>query len=170
MRASSSKAEHALESLAFFHQGRASVVMSWETTRFVVRIRGEVFRSGSRFLLTSICDFCLRDQKVPSSHFSHNRRMSLEERLLLGLPHRSQRRTGFGRHIEVSGGSCVAVRSYIRQGNQEAAGPWYVRSELWVVKTSCRLGVSGWRGNSMNKERGSGMDSIWGNTVWSWWR
>ena len=37
-------------------------------------------------------------------------------------------------------------------------------------KTSCRLGVSGWRGHSMNKERGSGMDGIWSNTVWSWWR
>ena len=92
---------------------------------------------GSRLLLTSILWFELRDPKVPSSHCSHIRRMSLEERLLLGLPHRSRRRTGFG--------------------NQEAAGPGligclrYVRSELWVVKTSCRLGVSGWRGHSIIK-------------------
>ena len=62
--------------LAFFHQGRATVVTSLKTTRFVVRVRWEVFRSGSPFLF----GFCQRDPKVPSSHCSRIRRMSFGER------------------------------------------------------------------------------------------
>ena len=154
-----------MESLAFFHQGSAAGV-------HVVRVRGEVFRSGSRLLLTNNCDFCLRDPKVPSSHCSHIRRMLLEERSLLGLPHHSRRRTSFWRHVrsvEALVSLCVdtsdkATKRQRAQASSVAFG-MCVRSGFWVEKTSCRLGVSGWRGRSMNSRWGPGMDSIWGNTM-----
>ena len=123
--------------------------------RRVVRVRGEVFRSGSRFLMTSICDFCQRDPKVPSSHCSHIRRMSLEERSLLGLPHRSRRKTGFGRHmrsVEALFSLCVDTsdKATKRQRAQASSVAFGTCVRIWVEKTSCRLGVSGWRGQSMN--------------------
>ena len=138
--------------VAFFHQGRASVVTSF---------RGELFRSGSRFLLTSICGFCQRDPKVPSSHCSHIRRMSLEERLLLGLPHRSRRRR-HRRSVEALVSLCEVTpdKAAERQRAQASSAAFGM-----CVRSGTRV-----EGRSMISRWGSGMDSTWGNTVSSWRR
>ena len=106
--------------------------------RHVVPWRGLPF--GFRFLLTSMCGFCQGDPKVPSSHCSHIRRMSSEERLLLGLPHRSRQRR-HNRSVKALVSLCEVTpdKAAERQRAQASSAAFGV-----CVRSGTRVGGSGW--------------------------